>query len=186
MLFLSKTECSWELRTWSHKMNLLDVLSTSPHYFCRKWIGATNENSNFYLRGFHKSKTHQNRSLRRLCRFRGSLTILDVSLTIAEAISSQSKKFKKLSLARLYTESRMLFFREARANERRQYKCICQRKKILVWLSLVRPKMMSLGVETQILRDCCFPILGLVNNFSWVSYPVFRVEKPFTITGHHN
>ena len=28
-------------------MNLLDILSTSPHYFCRKWIGATNENSNF-------------------------------------------------------------------------------------------------------------------------------------------
>ena len=31
-------------------MNLLDILSTSPHYFCRKWIGATNENSNFDLR----------------------------------------------------------------------------------------------------------------------------------------
>ena len=30
-------------------MNLLDILSTSPHYFCRKWIGATNENSNFDL-----------------------------------------------------------------------------------------------------------------------------------------
>ena len=25
-------------------------LSTSPHKFCRKWIGATNENSNFDLR----------------------------------------------------------------------------------------------------------------------------------------
>ena len=34
------------LRT-SHKINLLDILSTSPHYFCKKWIGATNENSNF-------------------------------------------------------------------------------------------------------------------------------------------
>ena len=33
-----------------HTMNLLDILSTSPHYFCRKWIGATNENSNFDLR----------------------------------------------------------------------------------------------------------------------------------------
>ena len=31
-------------------MNLLDILSTSPHYFYRKWIGATNENSNFDLR----------------------------------------------------------------------------------------------------------------------------------------
>ena len=109
----------------------------------------------------------------------GSLTILDVSSTMAEAISSQSNKVKKLSLTRLYTESRMPFFRKARANKRRQYKCICQRKKILVWLSLVRAKMRSLGVETQILRDCCFPILGLVNNFPWVSYPVFHVEKPF-------
>ena len=44
---LGKTEWSWELPTWSHMMNLLDVLSTSPHYFSRKWIGATNENSNF-------------------------------------------------------------------------------------------------------------------------------------------
>ena len=48
MLF--KTEWSWELRTWSHKMNLLDILSTSPHCFCRKWTEATNENSNFDLR----------------------------------------------------------------------------------------------------------------------------------------
>ena len=31
-------------------MNLLDILSTSLHYFCRKWIGPTNENSNFYCR----------------------------------------------------------------------------------------------------------------------------------------
>ena len=27
------------------QVNLLDILSISPHYFCRKWIGATNENS---------------------------------------------------------------------------------------------------------------------------------------------
>ena len=47
---LCKTEWSWELWTWSHKMNLLDISSTSPHYFCRKWIGPTNENSNFDLR----------------------------------------------------------------------------------------------------------------------------------------
>ena len=47
---LCKTEWSWELRTWTHKMNLFDILSTSPHYFCMKWIGATNENSNFDLR----------------------------------------------------------------------------------------------------------------------------------------
>ena len=44
---LCETEWSWELGTWSHKMHLLDILSTSPHYFCMKWIGATNENSNF-------------------------------------------------------------------------------------------------------------------------------------------
>ena len=47
---ICKTEWSWELRTWSHKMNLLDILSTSPHYVCWKWIRATNENSNFDLR----------------------------------------------------------------------------------------------------------------------------------------
>ena len=46
---LCETEWSWELRTWSHKMNLLDILSTSPHYFCRKWTGVTNDNSNFDL-----------------------------------------------------------------------------------------------------------------------------------------
>ena len=89
------------------------------------------------------------------------------------------KEVSEVVLDSSLTESRMLFFREARANKRRQYKCICQTKKILVWLSLVRPKMMSLGVETQILRYCCLPILGLVNNFPWVSYPVFHVEKPF-------
>ena len=50
ILMLCKTQWSWELRTWSHKKNLLDILSTSPHYFCRKWIGATNENSNFDIR----------------------------------------------------------------------------------------------------------------------------------------
>ena len=43
---LRKTEWSWELQTWSHKMNLLAILSISPHYFCRKWI-ATNENLSF-------------------------------------------------------------------------------------------------------------------------------------------
>ena len=39
---LCKTEWSWELWIWWHKINFLDILSTSPHYFCRKWIGATN------------------------------------------------------------------------------------------------------------------------------------------------
>ena len=29
--------------------DLLDILSTSPYYFCRKLIGATNENPNFDL-----------------------------------------------------------------------------------------------------------------------------------------
>ena len=47
---LWKSEWSWELRAWSHKISLFDILSTSPHYFCRKWIGATNESSNFDLR----------------------------------------------------------------------------------------------------------------------------------------
>ena len=47
---LWKTEWSWELQTWSHMMNLLVILSPSPHHFCGKWKGATNENSNFDLR----------------------------------------------------------------------------------------------------------------------------------------
>ena len=42
------------IKTMSHDLlvqmaYLLDILSTSPHYFCRKWIGATNENSNFLI-----------------------------------------------------------------------------------------------------------------------------------------
>ena len=32
----------------THKMNLLEI-KTSPNYFCRKLIGATNENLNFDL-----------------------------------------------------------------------------------------------------------------------------------------
>ena len=47
---LCKTAWSWELRTRSHKMNFLDILSTSLHYFCRKWIGGRNENLNLDLR----------------------------------------------------------------------------------------------------------------------------------------
>ena len=30
-------EWLWELRTWPHKMNLLDILSTSPLYVYSKW-----------------------------------------------------------------------------------------------------------------------------------------------------
>jgi len=42
-----ETEWYWELRTWSHKMNYTDTLSTSPHYFCRKCSGTINESANF-------------------------------------------------------------------------------------------------------------------------------------------
>ena len=31
-------------------MNLLDILSPSPYYFCRNGIGAAHENSNFDLK----------------------------------------------------------------------------------------------------------------------------------------
>ena len=31
-------------------MNLIDTLTTSPHYFERKCIGTTNENFNFDIR----------------------------------------------------------------------------------------------------------------------------------------
>ena len=56
---LCKTEWTWELQTWSHKMYLLDTLSASPHYFCRKWIGATNENSYFDLRDYRVNAKEQ-------------------------------------------------------------------------------------------------------------------------------
>lgn len=48
-LTLYKTERSWELRTGLHKMNLFDVLTTSPHYVYRKCLGAANENWNVDL-----------------------------------------------------------------------------------------------------------------------------------------
>ena len=57
---LGKTEWWWELRTWSHKIDLLDILSSSPHHFCRKWIGATNENSNFDLRVWRVNRPFHN------------------------------------------------------------------------------------------------------------------------------
>ena len=47
---LCKTEWSWDLRTWSHKMYLRDILSTSPLYFYSKRIGAIKENFNFDLK----------------------------------------------------------------------------------------------------------------------------------------
>ena len=45
-------------------MNLLDMLSISLHYFCRKWIGATNENSNFDLK-VYRSKGGFRRAYKR-------------------------------------------------------------------------------------------------------------------------
>ena len=58
---LCKTEWSWELRIWWHKTYLLDILSTSPHYFYSKWIGVTNENFNFDPRVFiHCGLIHTN------------------------------------------------------------------------------------------------------------------------------
>ena len=47
---LYKTKWSWELRTWSHKMNLIDTSTNSPHFFYWKLIGITNENLNFDVR----------------------------------------------------------------------------------------------------------------------------------------
>ena len=44
---LNKTAWSWELRTWSYKMNLIDTSTNSPHYFYSKRIGITNDNLNF-------------------------------------------------------------------------------------------------------------------------------------------
>ena len=47
---LYKTEWSWELRTWSHKINLIDTSTNSPHYFYWQRIGITSENLNFDVR----------------------------------------------------------------------------------------------------------------------------------------
>ena len=47
---LYKTEWSWELRTWSQKINLIHTSTTFPHYFHREPVGATNENLNFDIR----------------------------------------------------------------------------------------------------------------------------------------
>ena len=44
-----KTEWSRELRTGCHEMNLLDILTISHYYFCRKYVRATNENMDFIL-----------------------------------------------------------------------------------------------------------------------------------------
>ena len=49
-----REEWSQELRTRSHKKNLLDSLTISPYYFYRKRIRATYENLNFDLRVFNQ------------------------------------------------------------------------------------------------------------------------------------
>ena len=48
---LYKTQWSWESRTWSHKMNLIDASTNSPHYMYFYWkrIGMANEDLNFVL-----------------------------------------------------------------------------------------------------------------------------------------
>ena len=35
---------SWELRTWSLDLNSLDILTASPHYFCKKFMVTRKEN----------------------------------------------------------------------------------------------------------------------------------------------
>ena len=50
ILLLYKTEWSWELRAWSHKMNAIDTSTNSPHYFYWKRIGITNDNLNCDVR----------------------------------------------------------------------------------------------------------------------------------------
>ena len=38
-------------------MNLIDTSTDSPHFFYRKWIGATNENVNFDVRVLNNNWT---------------------------------------------------------------------------------------------------------------------------------
>ena len=35
---------SWELRTWSLKLNSIDILTASPHYVCKKCMETQKEN----------------------------------------------------------------------------------------------------------------------------------------------
>ena len=35
---------SWELKTWSLKLNSIDILTASPHYFCKKCMETQKEN----------------------------------------------------------------------------------------------------------------------------------------------
>ena len=66
MSMLFRTEWWSELTTWSQKMNLLHILSTSPHCLYKHCIWARNENLNFDLRVCYllRHKWHQLRKSR--------------------------------------------------------------------------------------------------------------------------
>ena len=83
------------------KMHLLDILSTSPHYFCKKWIGATNENSNVDLRDWTVKANNFNRyfELSRPC----------CSLFVSRRVKTISQ-FYTCSLSVCLSVCRFIFF----------------------------------------------------------------------------
>ena len=77
---LYKTEWSWELRTWSHKINLIDTSTNSPHYFYWQHIGITSENLNFDVRVY----TIGLLAVRKQVRFHQLWKFIDLQFEIAE------------------------------------------------------------------------------------------------------
>ena len=86
------TDWSWELRTWSHKMNFLDILSTSHHYFSWKWIRTTNGIQGLsinYLLSFSSSSSSFS-----LLSFQIFSTLLSLNIAKTDLLISLLKGFK--------------------------------------------------------------------------------------------
>ena len=88
---LYKTEWSWELRTWSHKINLIDTSTNSPHYFYWQRIGITSENLNFDVKVY----TIGLLAVRKQVRFHQLWKFIDLQFEIAEIWQGLHSKRKK-------------------------------------------------------------------------------------------
>ena len=67
-------------------MILLDILSTSLHYFCRKWIRVTNENSNldFRIKGLKSDKYESYETFKQMM-----IILYDFSMAVNQNISEK-------------------------------------------------------------------------------------------------
>ena len=88
---LYKTEWSWELRTWSHKINLIDTSTNSPHYFYWQRIGITSEHLNFDVGVY----TIGLLAVRKQVRFHQLWKFIDLQFEIAEIWQGLDYKRKK-------------------------------------------------------------------------------------------